>query len=380
MAKAVAESVVPSANPIGDMGDNSNPLITLSTAHCRFERHQMKRLFWITIGVTITTWLLGCGNDGNDDANEGQLPTGRNYKQGMRDFVRGMSAYAKGINPDFIVIPQNGHQLITDNGRETGSPALTYLHAIDGVGREDLFYGYDDDNIATPISARNHMIAFLEIASRHGVEVLVTDYCWTETFMADSYRQNAARGYISFAADERELLHIPRYPTTPYNVNLSNITSLPEAQNFLYLLNLDNYRQKTAFIRAIERTNYDLVITDLFYEDTEQLTSSDIAALKVKANGRTRLVIAYMSIGEAEDYRYYWQTQWEANPPSWLSEENPDWPGNYKVRYWDEDWQGMIYGSGNSYLKKILDAGFDGVYLDIIDAFEFFESQVEQGE
>jgi len=35
----------------------------------------------------------------------------------------------------------------------------------------------------------------------------------------------------------------------------------------------------------------------------------------------------------------------------------------------------IIYGNNNSYLKKILDAGFDGVYLDIIDAFEYFENQ-----
>ncbi|MFQ5795846.1 MAG: endo alpha-1,4 polygalactosaminidase [Candidatus Bipolaricaulia bacterium] len=99
-----------------------------------------------------------------------------------------------------------------------------------------------------------------------------------------------------------------------------------------------------------------------------------MASLKTKANGGSRLVIAYMSIGEAEDYRYYWQAEWKPNPPSWLAEENPDWPGNYKVRYWDRNWQNVIYESNDSYLKKILDAGFDGVYLDIIDAFEYFEN------
>ena len=85
-----------------------------------------------------------------------------------------------------------------------------------------------------------------------------------------------------------------------------------------------------------------------------------------------RLVIAYMSIGEAEDYRYYWEPAWSVNPPSWLETEN--WEGNYKVRYWDSDWQKIIFGNEDSYLKKVLDAGFDGVYLDIIDAFEYFEN------
>ena len=80
-----------------------------------------------------------------------------------------------------------------------------------------------------------------------------------------------------------------------------------------------------------------------------------------------------MSIGEAEDYRYYWQADWSTNPPSWIEEENPDWEGNYIVKYWEQEWQDIIYGNDNSYLKKIVDAGFDGVYLDIIDAFEYFE-------
>ncbi|HUY00559.1 MAG TPA: endo alpha-1,4 polygalactosaminidase, partial [Candidatus Deferrimicrobium sp.] len=143
-------------------------------------------------------------------------------------------------------------------------------------------------------------------------------------------------------------------------------------QNFLYLINPSSFPNKTAFLDAIRATNYDLVLIDLFYEE-EQLNQTEVASLKVKANGGARLVIAYMSIGEAEDYRYYWQSAWTTNPPSWVEEENPDWPGNYKVRYWDPDWQSIIYGNNESYVKKILDVGFNGVYLDIIDAFEYFE-------
>jgi cysteinyl-tRNA synthetase len=56
-----------------------------------------------------------------------------------------------------------------------------------------------------------------------------------------------------------------------------------------------------------------------------------------------------------------------------MDAENPDWPGNYKVKYWETDWQNIIYKNSDSYLNKILTAGFDGVYLDIIDAFEYYE-------
>ena len=81
-----------------------------------------------------------------------------------------------------------------------------------------------------------------------------------------------------------------------------------------------------------------------------------------------------MSIGEAEDYRWYWQNSWNKNPPAFMCPENPEWKGNYKVKYWYLSWQEIICGT-DSYLSKILLAGFDGVYLDIIDAFEYFEEE-----
>jgi len=57
-----------------------------------------------------------------------------------------------------------------------------------------------------------------------------------------------------------------------------------------------------------------------------------------------------------------------------LDAENPDWEGNYKVKYWNTGWQSIIYGNENAYLTKVVDANFDGVYLDIIDAFEYYET------
>jgi cysteinyl-tRNA synthetase len=115
-----------------------------------------------------------------------------------------------------------------------------------------------------------------------------------------------------------------------------------------------------------------VVIMDLFVQD-DAFTATEIEQLHHKANGGRRMLVCYMSIGEAEDYRYYWNDSWSGNPPSWMAAENPEWPGNYKVQYWNSDWQDIIYKKTGSYLDKIVTAGFDGVYLDIIDAFEYFE-------
>lgn len=114
-----------------------------------------------------------------------------------------------------------------------------------------------------------------------------------------------------------------------------------------------------------------------------EFSSTEIGQIR-SAGPCRKNVLAYLSIGEAEDYRDYWDPNWvDANgdpvpgvAPAWLGPVDPDWPGNYKVRYWDPDWHAILFGTpsgpGETPLDRIIDAGFDGVYLDIIDAYEFW--------
>lgn len=83
------------------------------------------------------------------------------------------------------------------------------------------------------------------------------------------------------------------------------------------------------------------------------------------------VLLCYFSIGEAESYRGYWQRGWKKDPPPFLLSENPQWKENFRVRYWDPAWQKIML----SELDRIADAGFDGVFLDIVDGFEFFEEK-----
>ncbi|MFC2089709.1 endo alpha-1,4 polygalactosaminidase [Bacteroidota bacterium] len=319
------------------------------------------------ISVILSIFLMwSCGT------NEHELPPDIDFRQEMRDFVMDMSAYAKSIHPDFIIIPQNGQELITDNGESDGIPETLYLNAIDATGREDLLYGYDRDDRETPEEDIQHMLDLCLICVQNNVKVLVTDYCSTPDKMDNSYQLNEQYGFISFAAEERDLNSLPSYPDKPYNENAEDIQSISQARNFLYLINSGEFDSRQDFISAVSETNFDAVIIDLFHDEAS-FTSGEIAQLKVKQNGAKRLVICYMSIGEAEDYRFYWQKEWKIGNPVWLEKENPDWDGNYKVRYWEPDWQKIIYGTSSSYLDKILDIDFDGVYLDIIDGFEYFE-------
>ena len=338
--------------------------------HMKILNARKYSIHFLLFMLVVILLISACNKD------ENPLPQGLDYKQEMRNFVQEISAYSKAINPDFAVIPQNGSELVSNTGNDLGSPDIAYINAIDGIGQEDLFYGYNSDNEPTPVEDNLWISSFLNMAKSNGVvKIMVTDYCSTPSKMDHSYGGNNARGYISFAADHRELDNIPDYPSQIYNANSDTVQNLQDAKNFLYLINPDNlYASRQAFVDTVKNTNYDFIIMDFFFSG-EEFSPVQISQLKQKANGGQRLLISYLSIGEAEDYRYYWNSNWSNEHPSWLEKEDPNWQGNFYVRYWVQDWKSIIFGNDSSYLKKILDAGFDGVYLDSIDTFEFFEGQ-----
>jgi cysteinyl-tRNA synthetase len=138
------------------------------------------------------------------------------------------------------------------------------------------------------------------------------------------------------------------------------------------------YQLQRIDLEAIGETKFDLVVMDYSRDgsDERRFTAAQISALK-NSPGGSKTVLSYMSIGEAEDYRWYWQRSWDANKdgrpdagaPAWLGRSNPDWPGNYKVRYWNPAWQRIVY----NYVDRVLAAGYDGIYLDIVDAYQYWE-------
>jgi cysteinyl-tRNA synthetase len=136
------------------------------------------------------------------------------------------------------------------------------------------------------------------------------------------------------------------------------------------------YQLQNLDVDRVAASQFDLVVTDYSSDgsDDERLSPAQVGRLQASPQGR-RLVLAYMSIGEAEDYRSYWQRDWRPGSPSWLHPVNPQWKGNYPVEYWQPAWKSIIFGSPGAYLDKIIDAGFDGVYLDVIEAYEVFENQ-----
>ena len=100
---------------------------------------------------------------------------------------------------------------------------------------------------------------------------------------------------------------------------------------------------------VIAKSGIELVVIDYSRDGSEQGEYSLEEIRKMKDSGV--IPIAYLSIGEAEDYRFYRKKEW-------LGKENPEWEGNYAVKYWDEEWKAILH----TYLDKIIEQGFSGVY------------------
>ncbi len=143
-----------------------------------------------------------------------------------------------------------------------------------------------------------------------------------------------------------------------------------DAKNFLYLIGDAGFQTKQDLINAISVANFDVILIALFFNEIA-FTSSEIQQLKNKANGGKRLVISYINIGAAENYRYYWKDNWKLHRPNWLKKPYEGYEDEIWVKFWKKDWQEIIYGNDNSYIKKIIDAGFDGAYLDNVEAYYF---------
>lgn len=134
----------------------------------------------------------------------------------------------------------------------------------------------------------------------------------------------------------------------------------------------------------IANSPYDLVVMD-FQRDPAvgpPFTPAELARMKKKPDGSRRFVIAYISIGEAENYRYYWgDRNWgdARNRTPLIEKENPEWPGNLSVKYWEPEWQNVILNDADSYINRIMDAGFDGIYLDKIDISDDYAGKTPAG-
>lgn len=191
--------------------------------------------------------------------------------------------------------------------------------------------------------------------------------------------------------------------TISITITSSSGTPLSLSQIEFFAYQIQSLDEEGA-VDALANTHYDMLIleptrtdwsSDAKYFDTKGM----VAKLKsTKASGgiHRKLIIAYIDIGEAEDWRWYWtwSTEWDCIPP--IPDDWPDyilicdpdgWSGNYPIAYWDPRWKDIViygenqdsspYGDYNSIIDEVIKDGFDGIYLDWVEAFEDEEVMAE---
>ncbi len=152
-------------------------------------------------------------------------------------------------------------------------------------------------------------------------------------------------------------------------------TQLQQAMTWMYQIQgLD----ETNAVATLAETNYPLLVLEPGhnFSDFAYDTQAMLQSLRTTPSGKKRVILAYIDIGQAEDYRNYWQAHWSAptatsrGQPDFLVSIDPDgWSGNYPVAYWDQRWKAIWLGD-NGIIAQLTRLGFDGVYLDWVEAYD----------
>ena len=277
----------------------------------------------------------------------------------MRDFVKEIR---NNTSSDKTIISQNGNELYFKNNKIDEG----FFKITDGTTQESLYYGdILKFNVATSKEANNELLKLLLSIRKKGKPIFVINYGKGEKKRNFLKQESLKTNLINELLPSFSLNDFYK-PINDYNTN--DIYNLNEVKNYLCLLNPEKFSSMDEYYQALKNTNYDLLLIEVSY-DNVFFTKEQIEGLKVKKNGGKRIVIGYLSIGEAEDYRFYWKKEWNKNKPDWIVSENENWSRNYIVEYWNPEWKEII----KEYQKKLDKIGVDGYLLDTLDSYSYFE-------
>ena len=289
----------------------------------------------------------------------------------MVRLVADIHSYAQARQPGFLLVGNGAAGLLEVTGENPEENVARLLGALDGFLTESVFYeSVEDATVPRSAEMAAYLAAMLAKPLAAGKAVFTLDYVSDAASAAADRAQGRAAGYVSMTVPRRELDVLPQEPLT--GENSRSVAQLAAVRNFVILLNPGRFESRAAYLAALRASPADLLIIDLYY-GAAPLTRREVARLQEKPQGGRRLVLAYLSVGEAADYRPYWQKHWAAKRPDWLAQPNPAWPGSYRVKYWSRPWRRILYGSADAYLDEIINAGFDGAFLDVMDAWQTFQ-------
>ncbi|TYB31090.1 MAG: hypothetical protein FXF47_05910 [Candidatus Mcinerneyibacterium aminivorans] len=290
---------------------------------------------------------------------------GVSYKDRMIDLIHELKKYTNQYDKPFYIISQNGHSLININQNifkllfnKNGSNGK-YFNSIDGISFEFGDYSY---------FLNRDIQKKLQLAHKADIKVFLIGYEKDCKKIEKIYDFARRKNYAAYISPSYNLDVIP-------NINFANSLSkenltLQNVDSFIYMINPAKYKTKKEFLKELKKSDYDLLIIDLFF-NKEIINKKEVNSLKKKNNGKKRIVLSYLSVGEAENYRYYWKRKWNYKKPSFVLKQNERWPNSYIVKFWDMRWVDIL----KDYLDKINESNFDGVVFDVVDTHIHFDKE-----
>ncbi|MBI4182840.1 MAG: hypothetical protein HY521_02445 [Proteobacteria bacterium] len=310
----------------------------------------------------------------------------QDFAQAMRDFIARLRGIAQQAKPGFPVMVmsdlgifarrvENNAEPVADSKYILPRPApekrrsveidASFVDKADGLVIRGLHYGFDRFGEATPAEERSDLLRIVDRAKEQGRPVLVIEQTASPQAVDDALKKDAALGLVPFvksypgAAFDR----LPPYPQRPFRENAKSVLGFKDTENFLALFDIGRFASGVQLVETLGATNFDLLILGTRH-GSGYLTREEVEALKLKKLGALRPVFGYLPIAVAREGAFYWRKEWAERPPEWIQEPDADTPGGHRVRYWRADWQQIVFTTTRSFLKAILDVGFNGVLLD----------------
>ena len=180
-----------------------------------------------------------------------------------------------------------------------------------------------------------------------------------------------ANGVIDFYNSSSGLLTIPSVQVENVNyynavVSVGGVVSVGSSSQPTSKLNLNQVRSwayviatgdinQKANINAIANTPIDLIIAN------GMINSIPFNRKQLDPSG-TKLIFAYVNPTEAAEWSY--PSLFVNNTvPNWFGGVIQGYSGLYSVQYWNSLWQIQVFNN----IDKIIDQGFDGIFLDCLD-------------
>jgi len=186
------------------------------------------------------------------------------------------------------------------------------IQSISAFARGDRPFGMPPEE-----ERQQFLLSMTDFAVRRGLKVFTVDYSGNRQTVDEAFKLASARKYVSLVspvplADTNAL---PTYPRRPFNENPKSILSLGQVRNYVTIRNSQPFGTEAEFTLKMHDTNYDMVVVEVFH-GRRPLSRRAVETLKYKKIGTKRLVLAYMDVGSAAAYHYYWQPGWREGSPA----------------------------------------------------------------